>query len=695
MRVQLFGTCLVDALFPEVGEATVKLLRHFGAEVDYPAGQTCCGQPAFNAGYRAEAAAAARHFLDIFAATEGPIVTPSGSCAAMVKHHYPALLQDEPGMSGKAAAVAGRIYELSQFLVGVLRAHERGFAGRGRITYHSSCHLTRSLGVREEPLALLAALRGAEIVPLSDATRCCGFGGMFMAKLPEISCALADEKAGGDPRQRRRHGDRLRQRLSDEHRRRPEETGEPGARGAPGPAAGGGAMSAEQTSLQFRANAARAINDPQLRAALRNATDTFGQRRESAFAALPDLEALRERASAIRLEVLNHLPAYLEQFTANASAAGAIVHRAADAAAARELVAGLLKARGVTMVAKSKSMVSEEIHLNPYLEAAGIEVVETDLGEYIIQLEHETPSHIIVPAIHKSRQQVGRLFAERLGIPYSDDPQVLTRTARAVLRDKFLAAGAGLSGANFGIAASGSLALFTNEGNGRMVTTLPPLHIAVLSIEKLLPSLRELPTFIRLLPRSATGQAITSYLSLITGTRRPGEATGAEELHIVLLDNGRSEILKGACREMLKCIRCGACMNVCPVYRTVGGHAYGWTYPGPMGLILTNLLAGMETSYPLVDASTLCGACVEVCPVKIPLVELILELRRRRVRDGFSGSATDLGMRLFARAASAPKLFNWGERLARICWPGGPQDRREERGGAPAPAGGQTVSARG
>jgi len=422
-------------------------------------------------------------------------------------------------------------------------------------------------------------------------------------------------------------------------------------------------------SLNFRANAARAIGDEALRAAMRNAADTFGARRAAAFEAIPDLEALRERASATRLEVLDNLPAFIEQFTTSATMAGAQVHRAADAVAARELIASLLKERGVKMAAKSKSMVSEEIHLNAHLEQAGIEVVETDLGEYIIQLEHETPSHIIVPAIHKNRQQVGRLFAERLGVPYTDDPQVLTKIARRVLREKFFAAQAGISGANFAIAESGSLILFTNEGNGRMVTTVPPLHIAILSIEKILPTLRDLPTFIRLLPRSATGQAITSYVSIITGTRRPGEATGAQELHIVLLDNGRSEILAGECREMLKCIRCGACMNVCPVYRTVGGHAYGATYPGPMGMVLTTLLSGMAAAHPLVDASTLCGACVEVCPVKIPLVPLILKLRERRVREGFADPKTNLGMRLFGAAAGSPSLFAAGEHLSRLFWP--------------------------
>ena len=428
-------------------------------------------------------------------------------------------------------------------------------------------------------------------------------------------------------------------------------------------------MSEGQTSLNFRENAAAAVGNASLRAAMKNAADTFGTRRAAAFSAIPDLEALRDRASDLRMQVLDNLPDYLEEFSRNATRAGATVHRASDAAAAREMILALLKERGVRMVAKGKSMVSEEIGLNPHLQDAGIEVVETDLGEYIIQLEGETPSHIIVPAIHKNRQQVGKLFAERLGVPYSEDPQVLTKIARKVMREKFLAADAGISGANFAIAESGSLVLFTNEGNGRMVTSVPPLHIAILSMEKILPRLADLPGFIRLLPRSATGQAITSYLSLITGTRKQGEATGARELHIVILDNGRSEILAGECREMLKCIRCGACMNVCPVYRTVGGHAYGWTYPGPMGMVLTTLLTGMEKSYPLVDASTLCGACVEVCPVRIPLVPLIVKLRERRVQEGLCDTRERLGMRFFGAAAKKPDLFYWGERVSRLFWP--------------------------
>ena len=318
-------------------------------------------------------------------------------------------------------------------------------------------------------------------------------------------------------------------------------------------------------------------------------------------------------------------------------------------------------------------MVSEEVDLNSHLEAAGMEVVETDLGEYIIQMEGETPSHIIVPAIHKNRRQVGRLFADRLGVPYTEDPQVLTKIARKVLREKFLSADAGVSGANFAVADTGSLVLLTNEGNGRMVTTVPPLHVAILSVEKMLPSLADLPAFLRLLPRSATGQTITSYVSVITGPRKAGDATGAKELHIVLLDNGRTEILAGESREILKCIRCGACMNVCPVYRMVGGHAYGWTYPGPMGMVLTTLLTGMRKSHPLVDASTLCGACVEVCPVRVPLVDLILGLRRRKVRDRFSDPRERLGMEAFGKAPArrrcSPSGSGWRGGSGRWCAP--------------------------
>lgn len=428
-------------------------------------------------------------------------------------------------------------------------------------------------------------------------------------------------------------------------------------------------MSHEQTSLAFRKNSVRALEDSALRAAMRQATDTFGTKRAEAFAPMADLEALRDRASAIRDDVLANLPTYVDRFVDSATRAGASVHMANDATAAREIIRKILSDRGARRIVKGKSMVSEEVDLNSHLEAAGMEVVETDLGEFIIQMEGETPSHIIVPAIHKNRRQVGRLFADRLGVPYSDDPQVLTKIARKALREKFLSADAGISGVNFAATDTGSLVLLTNEGNGRMVTTVPKLHVAILSIEKMLPSLADLPAFLRLLPRSATGQTITSYVSVITGPRKAGDATGAKELHIVLLDNGRTGILSGESRDILKCIRCGACMNVCPVYRMVGGHSYGWTYPGPMGLILTTLLTGMRKSHPLVDASTLCGACVEVCPVRVPLVDLILGLRQRKVREGFADPRERRGMEAFGRVAASPALFALGQRVAGAFWP--------------------------
>lgn len=424
----------------------------------------------------------------------------------------------------------------------------------------------------------------------------------------------------------------------------------------------------QRTSLNFRKNAATAVEDQALRAAMHTATGTIGIKRSEAMTAV-DFEVLREQASLIRMEVLDHLQMYVDRFAAAAEKAGAVVHHAADAEAARETISTILKDRQAKLIVKSKSMISEEIRLNDRLEEDGLEVIETDLGEYIMQLEGEPPSHILAPAIHKSRQQIGRLFADRLGCEYSEEPEVLTKIARNVLRDKFLRADAGISGANFALAESGSLVILTNEGNGRMVTSIPPLHIAVLSIEKMLPSMRDLPTFLRLLPRSATGQTISSYVSIISGTRKTGENTGAGELHIVLLDSGRSEIVKGKYREMLKCIRCSACMNVCPVYRTVGGHAYGWTYPGPMGIVLTSLLSGLANSHPLADASTLCGACNDVCPVKIPLMQLILKLREDKVDTGFSKPVMNGGMRLFALAAGSPVLFSSAQRLVQVFWP--------------------------
>lgn len=421
-------------------------------------------------------------------------------------------------------------------------------------------------------------------------------------------------------------------------------------------------------AINFRDNARRAIDDPSLRRAMRHATETFRQKRSQAIVGIP-IEEWREQASELRKRVISDLEGYADEFAVNATRRGAIVHRVANAGEARKLIGDILKDNHAKSIVKSKSMVTEEIHLNKHLEELGLRVIETDLGEYIIQIAGETPSHIIVPAIHKSREQIGRLFCEKLSCDFSDDPTVLTNTAREILRREFLSADAAISGANCYIADTGSVALFTNEGNGRMVTTLPPLHIVLTSIEKALPSIKDLPLLMRLLPRSATGQTLTSYLSIITGQRMPGAATGAKQLHIVLLDNGRSEIAAGPSREILKCIRCGACMNVCPVYGTVGGHAYESTYPGPMGVILTTLLNGLEHSHPLLDATTLCGACVEVCPVKVPLLKILYELREKKVDSGYVKTLERFGMLGFGLAANSPFGFQTGQSVAKALWP--------------------------
>ncbi|MFA6224374.1 MAG: LutB/LldF family L-lactate oxidation iron-sulfur protein [Desulfomonilaceae bacterium] len=427
-------------------------------------------------------------------------------------------------------------------------------------------------------------------------------------------------------------------------------------------------MSEKISPLDFRKNAAKAVENTSLRQAMRTATDMFISKRNEGLSSVP-IETWRDQASAIRLDVLDHLPEYVDKFSFHATRAGAVVHRARDAQTAREVIRDILRDHGARKIVKAKSMITEEMRLNEYLEESGFHVVETDLGEYIVQIAGEKPSHILAPAIHKTRRQVGELFSEKLSVPYSDDPFVLTKIARTVLREEFLTADAGISGANFAVADSGSLAIFTNEGNGRMVTTLPRLHIAALSIEKIIPTLNDLSLFARLLPRSATGQILSSYLSIITGSRKPGESTGTRELHIVLLDNGRSEILGGKYREILKCIRCSACFNVCPVYRTIGGHAYGVTYPGPMGIVLTSLLEGMGGTYPLVDATTLCGACVEVCPVRVPLVKLLTMLREERVDKGMTSFAERAAMNTYGLSTGNRRLFSLGQRISKVLWP--------------------------
>ena len=413
----------------------------------------------------------------------------------------------------------------------------------------------------------------------------------------------------------------------------------------------------DATSHSFKRNVHARLGDEALQANLRRFGGGFADRRRDAVGRVDDFEALRDRASEIRAEVLTHLDHWLLAFEAEATRRGTAVHWAETGAEANQILLGIARAAGVQRVIKSKSMVSEESGLNAVLGAAGIEVTETDLGEYILQLADEPPSHIIAPAIHKSRDEVSALFAEHHGTPLTRDIPALCEEARQHLRPRFLQADMGVSGGNFLIAETGSVAIVTNEGNGRMVTTLPRVHVAITGIEKVLPTLDDLSAILRVLPRSATGQDITNYVSVLTGTRDAGADDGPEQNHVILVDNGRSRLLGGALHDALRCIRCGACMNHCPVYQNIGGHAYGWVYPGPIGAILTPAFLGLEKALDLPQASTLCAACEVVCPVRIPLPELMRTLREQEMEQGLRPWHERLSIRLWRWLALHPALY--------------------------------------
>lgn len=406
-----------------------------------------------------------------------------------------------------------------------------------------------------------------------------------------------------------------------------------------------------------------ALDDQALHTALFRATDRFGGLRELMLSNLPDATAARDQARAVRRHTIANLDRYLAEFVRNCEQRGTVIHWAADAAEANRVVVGLAKGWGVDLVVKGKSMISEEVELNAALAAAGITAAETDLGEFVAQLAGEPPAHIVVPIVHKTRQDVSRLFSERLGTPETDDVGELTRIARNALRQKFLAAEMGFTGVNFGVAETGSLAIVSNEGNGRLCTTLPRFHVALMGIERLVPTLGDLALMLQLLGRSATGQKMTAYTSLVTGPRRDGDPDGPEEVHVVLVDNGRTQILGSEYAEMLTCIRCGACLNACPIYRLIGGHGYASTYPGPMGSVLSPLFSGFDAYADLPHATSLCGACREVCPVRIDLPGLLLRLRRDIVRDGHRPWWLKLGLSVYAIGAQHPSLFALGARL--------------------------------
>ena len=424
------------------------------------------------------------------------------------------------------------------------------------------------------------------------------------------------------------------------------------------------------TTETFKENAVEALGNEQLQRALHNVEAGFIGKRKAAADRLPEFDQLRANARDIKNHTLAHLDLYLEAYEANLTAAGGILHFARNSEEARSVVLDICKRVGARTVTKGKSMISEEINLNEALSAAGVEPIETDLGEYIIQLRGEHPSHIIAPAVHVLKEQVEadfrRVHTHLAQDRNLDEPESLLGEARAVLRDKFLKSDIGVTGANFLIAETGTSIIVTNEGNGDLTQTLPRIHIVIASIEKLVPTLDDVSQILRVLARSATGQDFSVYTTLSTGPRRPGDPDGPEEYHVILLDNGRSSMLGSEFQDMLRCIRCGACMNHCPVYHAVGGHAYGSVYPGPMGAVLTPSLYGVDKAGHLPNASTFCGRCESVCPMMIPLPKMMRHWREREFERNLSPATFRAGLSVWAFFATRPWLYHLATRIGML-----------------------------
>lgn len=423
----------------------------------------------------------------------------------------------------------------------------------------------------------------------------------------------------------------------------------------------------DSTARLFPDNAHRALGDHQLQSALARFGEGFPVKRQKAIDRLPEFEALRDAAKGIKDHTLDHLDFYLEQFETKVTEAGGTVHWCTDAAAARQKVLEICRDVGARTVTKAKSMIGEEIGINEFLEQHSVTPVETDLGEYIIQLRHEPPSHIIAPAIHLSKQQVADAFRKAHPQFPSDrpleEPRVMLDEAREVLRQQFLSADVGITGANMLVAETGSIVLVTNEGNADLTQTLPRVQIVIASIEKVVPTLEDACTILRVLARSATGQELSVYTTFTTGPKRSGDLDGPDAFHVLLLDNGRTSMLDSEFREMLRCIRCGACINHCPVYAAIGGHAYGWVYSGPMGSVLIPNLIGIDEAGHLPNASTLCGRCEQVCPMRIPLPRMLRQLRERQFEKQLTAKPVRWGLQAWAFLARRPALYQLATRL--------------------------------
>ncbi len=420
----------------------------------------------------------------------------------------------------------------------------------------------------------------------------------------------------------------------------------------------------ELKANQFQQSAVIALEDIELQTALDRGTGNADSRRRAVMAELPHAQALRQQGRAARLRALNELPDLLEQFEANLTARGGHVLWAADGHEANQHVIDICKKHNLKRGVKSKSMATEEIGLLDAFKEHGIEMIETDLGEFIVQINESHPSHIIMPVMHMTKEQIRELFISKLSMPYTNEASEMTRFIRGHLRKRYIEADFGMSGGNFLIAETGTVVIVTNEGNGRLSTSIPRVHIAVVGIEKVIPTWEDFATLIQLLPRSATGQRMTVYVNGFNGPAREGEPDGPEEFYLILLDNGRSDIYASEYTEALACIRCGACLNACPVYQNVGGHSYGWVYPGPIGAIVTPLLKGIENASPLPFASSLCGACKSACPVDINIPDMLLMLRHdlEHVQDPLIRA----GMKGYGFAFSHPLLYETGGKLSSI-----------------------------